>query len=87
QVSIAGKKRAVRSLLISVVFLKEGAIREHNEGARFMVHAMSDPHCGAATLEHVPKKLLDFFEFDMLQLFEFERFLIDQMNPFDRDAL
>jgi hypothetical protein len=38
-------------------------------------------------LEHVPKKLLDFFDSDMLQLFDFERVLIDQMVPFDRDAL
>jgi hypothetical protein len=42
---------------------------------------------GAAPLEHVPKKLLDFFDQDMLQLFDFERVLIDQMIPFDRDAL
>ena len=38
-------------------------------------------------IEHVPKKLLDFFDQDMLQLFDFERVLIDQMIPFDRDAL
>jgi hypothetical protein len=38
-------------------------------------------------LEHVPKKLPDFFDQDMLQLFDFERVLIDQMIPFDRDAL
>ena len=37
--------------------------------------------------EHVPKKLLDFFDQDMPQLFDFERVLIDQMIPFDRDAL
>ncbi len=30
-------------------------------------------------LEHVPKKLLDFFEFDMLQLLEYERFLFDHV--------
>ena len=41
----------------------------------------------ATPLEHVPKKLLDFFDQDMLQLFDFERVLIDQMIPFDRDAL
>jgi Transposase, Mutator family len=38
-------------------------------------------------LEHVPKKLLDFFDQDMLQLFDFERVLIDQTIPFDRDTL
>ena len=32
------------------------------------------------------KKFLDFFDSDMLQLFDFE-LLIDQMVPFDRDAL
>ncbi len=41
----------------------------------------------SCSLEHVPKKLLDFFDKDMLQLFEIERVLIDQMVPFDRDAL
>jgi len=30
-------------------------------------------------LEHVPKKLIDFSDQNMLQLFEFERFLFDQM--------
>jgi hypothetical protein len=38
-------------------------------------------------LEHVPKKLLDFFDSDMLQLFDFEGVVIDQMIPFDWDAL
>jgi hypothetical protein len=41
----------------------------------------------AAGLEHVPKKLIDFFDEDMLQLFEFERFLFDPMIPRDREAL
>jgi hypothetical protein len=31
--------------------------------------------------------LLDFFDSDMLQLFNFERVLIDQMVPFARHAL
>jgi len=39
------------------------------------------------TLKHVPKKLFAFFDFDMLQLFDFERVPIDQMVPFVRDAL
>ncbi len=38
-------------------------------------------------LEHVPKKLLDFFDWNTLQLVEFERFLPDQMIPSDREAL
>ncbi len=37
-----------------------------------------------ALLEHVPKKLLDFFDSNMLLLFDFE---LRQMIPFDRDAL
>jgi hypothetical protein len=37
--------------------------------------------------EHVPKKLLDFFDQDMLQLFELERFLFDHVIPRDREAL
>jgi hypothetical protein len=40
-----------------------------------------------APLEHVPKKLLDFFDEDMLQLIESGRFLFDQMIPSDREAL
>jgi hypothetical protein len=35
--------------LISVVFMKEGKIRERNEGARFMVDDLSQPLCHAAT--------------------------------------
>ena len=38
-------------------------------------------------LEHVPKKLRDFFDQNMLQLFESERFLFDQMISSDREAL
>jgi hypothetical protein len=38
-------------------------------------------------LEHVPKKLTDFFDQNMLQLVELERFLFDQMIPSDREAL
>ena len=38
-------------------------------------------------LEHVPKKLTDFFDQNMPQLVELERFLFDQMIPSDREAL
>jgi len=38
-------------------------------------------------LEHVPNKLLDFFDEDMLQLLILSRVLIDQRILFDRDAL
>ena len=31
-------------------------------------------------LEHVPKKLIDFFDQNMLQLFESEQVLFDQMS-------
>jgi hypothetical protein len=37
--------------------------------------------------EHVPKKLLDFFDQDMLQLIDIERFLFDHMIPCDRETL
>jgi hypothetical protein len=40
-----------------------------------------------AALEPVPKKLIDFFGSDMLQLFEFERFLFDHVIPRDWEAL
>ncbi len=42
---------------------------------------------GSLHLEHVAKKLRDFFDRNMLQLFKFERFLFDQMIPSDREAL
>jgi hypothetical protein len=35
---------------------------------------------GCPALEHIPKKLLDFFDKGMLQLSEFERFLPDHME-------
>ncbi len=35
-------------------------------------------------LEHVPKKLHDFFDQNMLQHYELARFLIDQTIPSDR---
>jgi hypothetical protein len=38
-------------------------------------------------LEHVPKKMLDVFNENMLQLFEFERFLFDRVMPHNRETL
>jgi len=38
-------------------------------------------------LEHVPKKLSDVFDPNMLQLFEFECFLIDRIILSDRKTL
>jgi hypothetical protein len=40
-----------------------------------------------AALEHVPEKLTDFSDKNMLQLFDFERFLPDQMIPSGRKTL
>jgi hypothetical protein len=40
-----------------------------------------------AALEHVPKKLLEFFDEDMLQLFESERFLFDHAISVEWEAL
>ena len=37
--------------------------------------------------ERDPEKLLDVFDGDMFQLFDLERVLIDQMSPFEWDAL
>jgi hypothetical protein len=37
-------------------------------------------------LERVLKKLTGFFDQNMLQLFDSERFLFDQMIPSDREA-
>jgi hypothetical protein len=33
------------------------------------------------------KTVFDFFDEDMLQLFEFERVIIDHVSPGDRDTL
>jgi hypothetical protein len=44
-------------------------------------------HPGHRTLEHVLKKLLDFFDSDMLQRIDLSCVPIDQMILFDRDAL
>jgi hypothetical protein len=45
------------------------------------------PHKGKQWREDVPKKLIDFFDHNILQLFDFERFLSDQVIPPDRKAL
>jgi hypothetical protein len=59
---------------------------QHNEPR----HEVSRPAAGKSSfisLEHVPKKLLDFFDKDMLQLFEFKLLLFDHVIPRDREAL
>jgi hypothetical protein len=38
-------------------------------------------------LEHIPKKLIDFFDQNMLQLINLERVLVDWMIPSNRNAL
>jgi hypothetical protein len=49
----------------------------------------SSPRQGACApgLKHVPKKLLDFFDKDLLQGIDFERFLVDHMEPCDRQGI
>jgi hypothetical protein len=37
-------------------------------------------------LEQVPKKLIDFFDQNLLRAFDLARFLIDRTIPFDRKA-
>ena len=46
-----------------------------------------DPDFGTSGLARVPKKLLDFFDKDMLQLFEFERFLSPHVIAREEEAL
>jgi hypothetical protein len=41
----------------------------------------------ATSLEHVPEKLTDFSDQNMLQEIDFERILIDRMIPSDRNTL
>ena len=47
------------------------------------------PRQGACApgLEQVPKKLLDFFDKDLLQGVDFERFLVDHVVPCDRQGI
>jgi hypothetical protein len=47
------------------------------------VAAAPSESIGTAFPEHVPKKLIDFFDQNMLP----ERFLFDQMSPSDQEAL
>jgi hypothetical protein len=56
------------------------ALESYRDRARGSLHIYSQEHVPKSQ-EHVPKKLLDFFDQDMLQLFDFERVLIDQMIP------
>ncbi len=64
-------------------------------GSRFDMFFGHRPGAGAEDhlperrhgLEHVPKKLTDFFHQNMLPLLESERFLYDQMILSDREAL
>ncbi len=46
-----------------------------------------DPNFATSGFARVPKKLLGIFDKDMLQLFDFERFLVDHVAPRDRKAL
>jgi hypothetical protein len=60
---------------------------EYAASPRYTVANFLWTYSKVSALEHVPKKLLDFFDKDMLQLFEFERFLFDHVIPRDREAL
>jgi hypothetical protein len=42
---------------------------------------------GAFVREQAPKMLTDFFDENLLQRFDFERFLIDHLSPCDREEL
>ena len=79
-------------------FRSQGGGRERHAGAEKEVPAhdhlqerrSQDPQISGVptlSLEHVPKKLLDFFDQDMLQLFDPERFLVDHVIPRDRETL
>jgi hypothetical protein len=46
-----------------------------------------DPNFGTGGVACVPKKLLDFSDKYMLQLFDSEPFLVDHVVPRDRKAL
>lgn len=42
---------------------------------------------GKSPLEHVPEKLIDFSDGNMLQHIDCERFLLDRMTPSDQKKL
>jgi hypothetical protein len=51
-----------------------------------LARSRSNAPAKAAPTARNQKKLLAFFVTDVLQLFDFERVVTDQMVPFDRDA-
>jgi hypothetical protein len=70
--------------------LRETDNKMRQKGARLgdSQLARSSKSCACfALLEHVPKKLIEFLDQNMLQRFDFERFLLDPMIPSDRKAL
>jgi hypothetical protein len=76
------KRLDLRPLLI----VEPKQMRFHRLASKSVDQPLESKH-GLLILGHVPKKLLDFFDPDVLQLFDFERVLFDQRIPFDRDAL
>ena len=86
-VSADGMRKDCASLPIHETSGKESgaALRRAAGSGRALENSAGPLALGA--LEHVPKKLIDFFDQNMLQLIDLERVLVDWMMPSKRNAL
>jgi hypothetical protein len=58
----------------------------HAKNSRATQSSAATRDAAALAPEQVPKKLIDFFDQNLLQLLNLARFLVDQTIPSDRKA-